>query len=166
MRLYKRLLEQAQGDEMLLLPRVEAHWPGMAIGLVSVAAGVALFKVGAPGANTWGWVAMAGMIVGMLLHWRWKKLDTGWQVHFAQRRVAPVGVRGQPALIEGGGWAIHTAPGDRRASIAIDLRHPDLGRVARLFESPARRGADQRCLSQLADTLARRLGVDRAGPQL
>jgi hypothetical protein len=68
--------------------------------------------------------------------------------------------------LEGAGWSIQVAPGERRAHVAIDLRHADRGRVARLLDVPARRTAQLEALDRLAATLSRRLDIERSGPRL
>jgi hypothetical protein len=160
------LLAQAADAPVLFIPRIESHWLGMAIGFVSTAGGLVLSQTDFAGRAAWSWVALGGLLAGMLLHWRWKKADCGWRVDFARRRVEPIGVLGDAAQIEGGGWSIQVAPSDRRAKVAIDLRHEERGRVARLLDTFASRKVDQTRLSELADTIARRLNVARTGPSL
>jgi hypothetical protein len=138
----------------------------MAIGFASAALGAVLARWEVPGREALGWLALAGGLVGMLLHWRWKRPSWGWRIDFGQRRVEPVGQRGDAESLVGGGWSIQTAPSDRKANIAIDLRHEDRGRVARLVDVPARRRQEMIRVSRLADLLARRLDVERSGPRL
>jgi hypothetical protein len=156
------LLAQAADAPVLFIPRIESHWLGMAIGFVSTAAGLVLSQTDFAGREAWSWVALGGLLIGMLLHWRWKLADRGWRVDFARRRVEPVGLLGDAAQIDGGGWSIQVAPSDRRT----DLRHEERGRVARLLDTFASRQADQARLSELADTIARRLNIARTGPSL
>lgn len=160
------LCAQAARDPVLFLPRIESHGLGMALGLGSAAVGFGLSQSEWAGREAGAWVALAGVLTGMLLHWRWKRADSGWQIDFAQRRVAEVGGRAEAETISGDGWTIQAAPGERRTAVAIDLRHEDRGRVARLFETPARNKAAARQLSELADTLALRLHITRTGPRL
>jgi len=158
-------LVHAAGDgPTVFLPKVEAHPVGMAVGAVALLLGVAAGALASP---TLGWVALVVMMGAMLLHARVMRVRSGWEVDFAARRVTPQGVYGEVEQIGGDGWSIVCAPGDRRQSIAIDLRHVDRGRVARLYDSPPRlRGAQMQQLSELADLLARRLRIERAGPRL
>lgn len=156
----------AERDPMVVLPRLEPHWAGMAVGFASAALGVALARTEGPAREPLAWLALAGGLVGMLLHWRWKRTTDGWRVDFERRRIEPVGGRGTVEAVDGAGWSIQTAPSDRKANIAIDLRHVDRGRVARLVDVPARRRQEMIRVSRLADVLARRLGVERSGPQL
>jgi hypothetical protein len=156
----------AERDAVLWLPRVEPHPAGMLLGFASAGVGFVLSQTELPGREPGAWLCLAGLMVGMLLHWRWKRTDTGWRVDFERRRVEPVGVRGEAEALAGIGWAIQASPGERRAHVAIDLRHEDRGRVARLLDMPARRKAEMASLSALADTIARRLNVARTGPQL
>jgi hypothetical protein len=160
------LLRQAQTAPTLLLARVEPHWAGGAMGLAGAGFGVAVANTDWSHKGMLAWLALAAIVLGMLLHWRWRRADTGWRVHFGERRIEPVGVSGQAETLSGDGWQIQTAPGDRRHHVAIDLRHPDRGRVARLVDVPARRQAQLATLSALADTLAERLRAKRSGPRL
>ena len=153
-------------EPVLWLPRVEAHWAGVALGLGSAVLGFGVTLIDVPGRTAVAWGCLAGMMVAMLMQWRWKKADTGWRVDFGQRRVEPVGVRGEALAIAGDGWSIQTSPGDRRTSVAIDLRHTDVGRVARLLDVAAPRKAELAHLSALADTIAQRLNIARSGPQV
>lgn len=160
------LLAQAADAPVLFIPRIESHWLGMAIGFASTAAGLGLSQVEFAGREAWSWVALGGLLIGMLVHWRWKKANRGWRVDFVHRRVEPVGLLGDAAQIDGGAWSIQVAPSERRTKVAIDLRHQERGRVARLLDTSASRQADQARLSELADTIARRLNIARTGPSL
>ncbi|MCE2914135.1 MAG: hypothetical protein ACOVOT_08875 [Rubrivivax sp.] len=160
------LLHQAQAEPVLLLARVEPHWAGGATGLAGAALGVFVANTDWSFKGALAWVALAAIVLGMVLHWRWRRADSGWRVHFAERRVEPFGQPGQPESIEGDGWEIQTAPGDGRHRIAIDLRHRDRGRVARLYDVVARRQSQIQTISALADRLAERLAVERTGPRL
>jgi len=158
------LLRAAGEGSTLFLPKVEAHPVGMVVGALALGLGAA---AGALSSATLGWVALVAMMLAMLLHARVMRARSGWQVDFAARRVTPHRLYGEAETLDGEGWTIVCAPGDRRQSIAIDLRHVDRGRVARLYDSPPRlRGAQMKLLSELADVLARRLRVERAGPRL
>jgi hypothetical protein len=157
------LLEQAVDAPVLFIPRVDSHWFGMTLGVASTALGIGLGQFELAGREAWSWGALGGVLVGMLLHWRWKKADTGWRVDFSQRRVDPVGLTGEASRIDGEGWSIQVAPGDRRTNVAVDLRHEDRGRVARLLDAPATGKPDRTALSELADTIARRLDIARTG---
>mgnify|MGYP006994857459 FL=1 len=108
---------------------------------------------------------MALTFSGLVLHGFWRRPGAGWRIDFTARRVEPEGQRGEVVTIEGEGWTIGTTPGDRRSHVAIDLRHPNRGRVARLFDRPARGVRSVRQISALADVLAERLGVERVGPR-
>ncbi len=159
-------LAQAGTEPMVFLPRVESHAAGGMLGLVSAVGGVLAYEFEFAGRELLGWAALAGLLVGMLLHWRWKKAEAGWRVDFAGRRVEPVGLRGDVECIAGSGWSIQVAPGERRAGVAIDLRHVDRGRVARLLDVPARSKSQLAQVDELADRLAQRLAVPRSGLRL
>ncbi len=161
-----QLVQQASREQVLFLPRVEPHEAGGVIGLLSFAVGVVAAQAQFVGHEAVAWVALIGVFLGMLLHWRWKKANAGWRVDFGRRVVEPVGLRGRPEPIEGEGWSIQVAPGDRRTCVAIDLRHIDRGRVARLLDVPARGKSDAVNLDQLADRLALRLQIPRTGQRL
>lgn len=160
------LLQQASRDPVLFLPRVESHQAGGIIGLLSFAIGVLAAQATFPGHEWLAWAALGGVFVGALLHWRWKKANAGWRVDFNRRLVEPVGLRGRAQPIAGEGWSIQVAPGDKRTCVAIDLRHVERGRVARLIDVPARGKSDTFNLDQLADRLALRLQIPRTGQRL
>lgn len=159
-------LREAQAQPTVFLAQVQPHPAGSVVALVSFLAGLASAQWVFPGHQVLSWVALVGLLVGMVLHWRWKTADTGWRVDFPQRRVEPVGLRGQAEQVEGEGWSVQVGPGDRRSHLAIDLRHRDRGRVARLLDTPARGSRPLRQVDELADLLARRLQVPRTGPRL
>jgi hypothetical protein len=160
-----RLVHTAREAPQLFLPRVEPHPAGMWVGLASVALGV--WAAAADAGPVIGWVALCGVFVGMLLHARLRRVAAGWQVDFAARTVTPNGLPGEAVSVGGDGWSVACAPGERRSAMAIDLRHADRGRVARLYDSgPYLRGRRMRQLDELADVLARRLQVARSGPRL
>ncbi len=159
-------LAQAGSDPEVFLPRVESHPAGTVVGLVSAALGALAYRLEFGGRDLLGWAALAGVLAGMVLHWRWKRAAAGWRVDFTGRRVEPVGLRGAAEGIAGEGWSIQVAPGERRAGVAIDLRHEDRGRVARLLDVPARSKSQLALVDQLADRLAQRLAVPRSGLRL
>jgi hypothetical protein len=161
----RRLLQEAQRDDRVLLARVESRPAGMVIGALSAAAGfwVTRMETVQP---VLLWLSLAGVMLGMLLHSYWKRTDIGWWVDFAARRIEPQGLAGETLNLQGDGWQVQVGPGDSRRVIAIDLRHADRGRVARLYESSARAMSDQRAFSELADVIAQRLDAERAGPRI
>ena len=160
------LVRAARDESQVFLPRVEAHPAGLWLGAVSLALGLAAAGIG-DGHVALGWVALAGMLAAMLLHALLKRARAGWLVDFASRTLTPRELPGEAVAIDGAGWSVACAPGDRRHSIAIDLRHVERGRVVRLFDSAARlRGAQMTRLNELADVLARRLRIERSGPRL
>ena len=160
-----RLLDAARGEAVLLLARAEAHPAGGLLGLAGAALGVATYRSDWAARDALTWVAMALTLGGLVLHGFWRRPGAGWRIHFAARRVEPEGLRGEAVALEGDGWSIVTSPGDRRSHVAIDLRHRDRGRVARLFDRPAYGSRAVGQISALADVLAERLGVERVGPR-
>lgn len=161
----EQLVRQARDEPRVFLPRVEPHPAGTWIGLGSVALGAWAHGRDVPALV--GWIALAGVLVGMWLYARLKRASTGWQVDIASRSVVPRGVPGQAVVLDDGEWSLACAPGERRSAVAIDLRHADRGRVARLYDSgPRLRGADMTRLNELADVLAERLRIVRSGPRL
>lgn len=160
------LLQQASREQVLFLPCVQSHQAGGVIGLLCFVLGVVAAQGTFPGHEVVTWIALGGVFLGMVLHWRWKKTHAGWRVDFKRRVVEPVGLRGRVQPITGEGWSIQVAPGDKRTCVAIDLRHVERGRVVRLLDMPARGKADTFNVDQLADRLALRLQIPRTGQRL
>jgi hypothetical protein len=163
MSLLARLVDDAGRVPVLWLPRPEAHPAGMLLGLGGFFGGIAAVRWTFPGHEVVAWACLVAVFAGMVLHWRLQRATSGWRVDFDARRVEPVGLRGEAQGIEGAGWSVQVAPGDRRAHVAIDLRHADRGRVARLFDVPVRGKAAAAQLDALAATIARRLRIERSG---
>ena len=166
MSLLSRLLRQADSVSVLWLPRPEPHPAGTFIGLAGVAGGRVSARWSFPGHEVLAAVSFISVFVGMFLHWRLQRTGRGWRIDFEARRIEPVGLTGDALAIDGSGWSVQVAPGDRRAHVAIDLRHPDLGRAARLLDMPVRGRAETRRLDALAASIARRLRIERSGPTL
>lgn len=159
-------LREGAAQPALLLQRRRPHIAGGLVALASVALGVLAQREGFPAPQATGAVALLGVLLGMGLHWLWQQPDGGWRVDFERRRIEPLGRDGEPVQIAGEGWSLQVAPGERRGQLAIDLRHEDRGRVARLVDRPARRYAEVQRLIELADLLASRLQVARSGPNI
>ena len=161
-----RLLVQAQDAPQLWLPKLDTHPLGAWLGVAGLALGVWSVESTATWRLAAGWLAMGLVVAGMVVHaWMLSRHD-GWLIDFATRTVQPK-AGGAVVPLEGVGWSVACVPGDRRAAVVIDLRHTDIGRVARLFEPAGRgNGALQRRLSALADVLAERLAVERGGTRL
>jgi hypothetical protein len=159
-------LQKASREPVLFLPHVQPHAAGGLIGLASFVVGLFAAQATFKGHQVLAWIALIGVLVGMVLHWRWITKDAGWRVLFDERRVEPVGVRGDAQTLGTSGWSIQIAPGAKRSSVAIDLRHENRGRVARLVDVRVSGKADTVNLDQLADRLAQRLGVARTGLRL
>ena len=166
MSLLERLASQAERVPVLWLPRPEPHPAGMMLGLGGGVVGVAAVRGSVPGHETLAWACLVAVLAGMVLHWRLKRARSGWRIDFEARRLEPVGLRDQALTLEGPGWSVQVAPGERRSQVAIDLRHVDRGRVARLLDLPVRGRAATAGLDALATTIARRLRVERTGPTL
>ncbi len=160
-----RLLAAARSEAVLLLARAEAHPAGGLMGLGGAALGVLAYRSDWAARDALTWVALALTMAGLVLHGFWRRPGAGWRIDFAARRIEPEGQRGEAVALEGEGWSIGTGPGDRRSHVAIDLRHRDRGRVARLFDRPAYGSRAVGEISALADVLAERLGVERVGPR-
>ncbi len=162
------LLREAADQPSVFLPQPRPRLWGSALALASLALGVWSQSEGFPAPQAVGVLALAGVAVGLLLHHLWQQLDSGWRLHFGPPgRLEPVGTqRGEAWLLQGEGWSIHAAPGSRRHQVAIDLHQEGRGPVARLLDQPARRMGEVRRVCALADLLAQRLGVERAGLRL
>jgi hypothetical protein len=152
----------AEGADSVELRPEEPHGAGMAAGLASVGLGLWAAQAGDAAAR-WGWVALAGVVVSAALYTRWTVKGPGWRVDFRARRIEPVGQPGEPVQVEGRGWSVGVGPADRFAHLAIDLRHEDRGRVARLLEAASLRRVQRRQISAIADALAQRLKAARSG---
>ena len=163
MSLLVRLVDEAARAPVLWLPRPESHPAGMLLGIAGVVGGMLAARWQFPGHDLVAWACLVVVFTGMLLHWRLKRSTSGWRVDFEARRVEPVGLRGEAQSLHGAGWSVQVAPGDRRSHVAIDLRHIDRGRVARLLDLPVRGRAATTQLDELAATIARRLRVERSG---
>lgn len=162
---YSELLAAAEKDDSVFLPRIEPGWVGAAIALLGLAIGV-LWVRSQPAAGdlTVGWVALAMVLVGMLIQLTRRRISSGWQVDLLARSITPVGLSGQALQLGDGDYAIVCTAGDRKRSLAIDVRQAEGRRMMRLFQTPGPvRLADHRTLSALADVLARRLNVGRDG---
>lgn len=162
---YSELLAAAETDDSVFLPRIEPGWLGAAIALIGLAAGVFWARSQpAAGDLTVGWIALALILLGMLVQLTRRRINSGWQVDLLARSITPVGQSGQALRLADGDYAIVCTAGDRKRSLAIDVRQAEGRRVMRLFQTPGPvRLADHRVLSALADVLARRLNVARDG---
>lgn len=181
------LLRAAEQDEVVFLPRLEPGWQGAALAVAGAALGegwALLTKMGrepsAPLAGldaaasaavsaylgpSLGWLALILIFVGLLIQLSTWRVRGGWRLNLTRREFAPEGLAGQPhTVLDPSGYALSCVAGDRFRSVAIDLRHEERGRVARLFQTPARTSMKNiRACSELTDVLARRLGVAREG---
>jgi hypothetical protein len=129
--LLPRLLAQARQQPSFELTRPEPHPAGAVLGLAGMLAGVLVYRSEGPWRDTLGAAALGVVLLGLALHGLWRRPGTGWRVDVAARRLEPLGQRGDAVVLDGPGWSIATAPGERRSHVAIDLRHADRGRVAR-----------------------------------
>jgi hypothetical protein len=163
--LLPRLVAEAGRQPQVELTRPEPHPAGALLGLGGLLLGLFAYRSEGPWRETLATAALGVLLLGLVLHGLWRLPGMGWRVDFAARRVEPLGGSGEAVVLEGEGWSIAVGPGERRSHVAIDLRHADRGRVARLLDHPAygRRPVQQ--ISALADTLAGRLGVERTGPR-
>jgi len=163
--LVPRLLADARHQPRFDLTRPEPHPAGALLGLGGMLAGVWIYRSEGPWRDTLAAAALGVVLLGLVLHGLWRRPGTGWRVDVAARRLEPLGGRGEAVVLDGSGWSIATAPGERRSHVAIDLRHVDRGRVARLLDQPAYGSRPVQQISALADVLAKRLGVERTGPR-
>lgn len=163
--LLPQLLAEARQQPRFELTRPEPHPAGAVLGLGGMLAGVLVYLSEGPWRDTLGAAALVVVLLGLVLHGLWKRPGQGWRVDFAARRLEPLGEGGDALVLAGAGWSIATAPGERRSHVAIDLRHAELGRVARLLDHPAYGSRPVQQISALADVLAERLGVERTGPR-
>ena len=184
------LLRAAERDEEVFLPRLEPGWQGAALAVAGAALGegwAVLTKMGrepaAPVAAVettasttlstgsallgpaLGWLALIFIFAGLLIQLSTWRVRGGWRLNLVRREIAPEGLAGEPhTLLNPSGYALCCVAGDRFRSVAIELRHEERGRVARIFQTPARTSMKNiRACSELTDVLARRLGVAREG---
>ncbi|HSW07757.1 hypothetical protein [Aquabacterium sp.] len=162
---YRDLLAAAEQADEMFLPRIEPGWVGSALALLGLAAGLWWARSQPTGGGFgMGWLALAMILLGMLIQLTRRHMDSGWQLDLQHRLITPVGLAGEPVQIGGDDYSLVCTAGDRKRSLAIDLRHAQRGRVARLFQTPGPvRLGDHRVLSALTDVLARRLQVGREG---
>lgn len=185
------LLRAAEQDEEIVLPRLEPGWQGAALAVAGAALGegwAVLTKMGrepsvpaaaleatssasvSAGASAilgpaMGWLALILIFAGLLIQLSTWRVRGGWRVNLSRREFAPHGLAGEGhTLLNPKGYALSCVAGDRFRSVAIDLRHEERGRIARIFQTPARTSMKNiRACSELTDVLARRLGVAREG---
>lgn len=177
------LLRAAEQDEEVFLPRLEPGWQGAALAVAGAAMGegwALITKMGSEPASpvagldaavaaalgpALGWFALILIFSGLLIQLSTWRVRGGWRVNLLRRQCQPEGLAGAThVLLDPSGYALSCVAGDRFRSIAIDLRHEERGRVARLFQTPARLSMKNiKACSELTDVLARRLGVTREG---
>ncbi|MEJ6007334.1 hypothetical protein WG899_17425 [Paucibacter sp. AS339] len=166
--LLRRLLSEAEASDSLVLPLLEPHPAALIVGLAGTALGLATVRVeGMPFVRELGWLALSLVVAGMLMYVLMQRPGIGWRIGLADARVEPVGQAGAPAVLKGAGWKLLCIAGSKRQSLALEFRHVDGGRPLRVFQTRANAGrAEHALISQLADVMARRLGVERAGLSL
>jgi hypothetical protein len=181
------LLRAAEQDEEIYLPRLEPGWQGAALAVAGAALGegwAVLTKMGSePSAPAvalegtssvsslailgpaMGWLALILIFAGLLIQLSTWRERGGWRVNLSRREFSPHGLAGEVhAMLNPKGYALSCVAGDRFRSVAIDLRHEERGRIARIFQTPARTSMRNiRACSELTDVLAGRLGVAREG---
>jgi hypothetical protein len=165
-----RLAAEAGSADPLVLPREEAHPAGMLLGAAGFGLGLLAAQVSFAGRETLGWVALAMLCVAMWLHARLRRVAGGWRVDFAARRVEPLGPaspsRDAPVALDGAGWSIQVAPGERRAPGGHVEQPRDAAAVGMPQVDGHVRTAQLEALDRLAATLSRRLDIERSGPRL
>lgn len=164
--LLRRLLDEAQRADTLLLPRIEPHPLGLVVGLGGAALGIATARIETlPLRSELGWLALALVALGMLMFQFMLRAGVGWRIDIAARALEPVGITdAQPAPLSGEGWALYCIAGSKKRSLALEFRHEDGGKPLRVFQTRGGAGRDEHHLtSALADRLAARLAVRRDG---
>ncbi len=166
--LLRQLLSEAERSESLMLPHLEPHPAALLVGLVGTALGLATVRIEhMPWTRELGWLALGLVVAGMLMYALMLRPGIGWRIGLAEARLEPVGQAGAPAVLKGAGWKLLCVAGAKRRSLALEFRHEDGGRPLRVFQTRANAGRSEHQLtSQLADVLARRLKVERAGLSL
>ncbi|MFY7863727.1 hypothetical protein [Roseateles sp.] len=166
--LLRRLNEEAEQLDCVVLPLLEPHPLPLVLGLLGTALGLISVQVeGLPFATELGWLSLALVMAGMLLVAVLQRSGVAWRIDLKDARIEPVGQAGGPAVLKGPGWMLLCVPGTKRRSLALEFRHEDGGRPLRVFQTRGNaRPREHQLTSQLADVLARRLGVERAGLSL
>lgn len=166
--LLRRLTEEAEQQDQVMLPMQEPHPLGLAVTLLGTALGLITVRVeGVPFAQELGWLSLLMVMAGMLMVFMLQRSGVGWRIGLGDARLEPVGQAGAPAVLKGAGWKLLCVAGSKRRSLALEFRHEDGGRPLRVFQTRANAGRSEHQLtSQLADVMARRLGVERAGLSL
>ncbi|MEY2730202.1 MAG: hypothetical protein RL584_1328 [Pseudomonadota bacterium] len=185
------LLRSAREDDEVFLPRLEPGWQGAVLAVVGAVLGegwALLTKMGqeptassaastgaamgglgadlaARAGPALGWLALILIFVGLLIQLCTWRVRGGWRLRVSAGELTPEGLAGEPLRLGSPqGYALCCVAGDRFRSVAIDLRHEERGRIARIYQTPARTSMKniQACC-ELTDVLALRLGVAREG---
>lgn len=121
----------------------------------------------------WGWILAALLAAAWLMHRRREQRAAGWEIDFAARTLRPAGVAGAPQLLEPAqDWSVGTVGGMQSErgghAVLLELRHARRGPVAELVRLHFWQGGEALSLDidELADGLARQLGIRRSGSRL
>lgn len=121
----------------------------------------------------WGWILAALLAAAWLMHRRRERRAAGWEIDFAARTLRPAGVAGAPQVLEPAqDWSVGTVGGMQSErggyAVLLELRHARRGPVAELVRLHFWQGGEALSLDidELADGLARQLGIRRSGSRL
>ena len=165
------LQRRAATEGEVFLPHLAPGWQGAALAVAGAALGegwAVLTRAGSASTSASpliGWLALLLIFGGLLLQFTQWRVRGGWRVRLTDRTFTPEGRPGHPVTLgDEPGWSLACVAGERFRSVAIDLKHTERGRVARVYQTPGRaRLKDIRACSALTDELARRLGIAREG---
>lgn len=124
-----------------------------------------------------GWLIWM-LVLGALAAWaswalvqkRQRKKQQGWEVHFEQRTLTPVGLPGHSAITLGPDYSLGCYLGGdgEEAAWQLELRHARRGPVAALVLIHANSGKPEEmaALDRFVSRLAQRLEIRRSGAPL
>ena len=114
--------------------------------------------------------ALAAWATWSLVHKRQRKKQQGWEVHFEQRTLTPIGLHGHSVITLGPDYSLGCYVGGdgEEAAWQLELRHARRGPVAALALIHANPGKPEEMvtLDRFVSRLAQRLDIRRSGAPL